>query len=106
MRSDNGPEFVAIALRDWIAAVGAKTAYIEPGSPWEKRLLRKLQRQTARRTAQWRNFLYNEGGTDRDGKLAAPLQYGASALIAGISTASTRSTRLASHKIVGAHASS
>jgi transposase InsO family protein len=33
--SDNGPEFVALAVRDWIAAVGAKTAYIEPGSPWE-----------------------------------------------------------------------
>ena len=31
----NGPEFVALALRQWIAAVGAKTAYIEPGSPWE-----------------------------------------------------------------------
>ena len=35
VRSDNGPEFVAKAVRDWIAAVGAKTAYIEPGSPWE-----------------------------------------------------------------------
>ena len=35
IRSDNGPEFVAKALRDWIVAVGAKTAYIEPGSPWE-----------------------------------------------------------------------
>ena len=35
IRSDNGPEFVALALRQWIAAVGAKTAYIEPGSPWE-----------------------------------------------------------------------
>lgn len=35
IRSDNGPEFVAEALRKWIAAVGAKTAYIEPGSPWE-----------------------------------------------------------------------
>lgn len=34
IRSDNGPEFVAQALRDWIAVVGAKTAYIEPGSPW------------------------------------------------------------------------
>ncbi len=34
-RSDNGLEFVAQAVRDWIAAVGAKTAYIEPGSPWE-----------------------------------------------------------------------
>jgi transposase InsO family protein len=35
IRSDNGPEFVATTVRDWIAAVGAKTAYIEPGSPWE-----------------------------------------------------------------------
>ena len=35
IRSDNGPEFIAAALREWIAAVGAKTAYIEPGSPWE-----------------------------------------------------------------------
>ena len=35
VRSDNGPEFVAKAVRGWIAAVGAKTACIEPGSPWE-----------------------------------------------------------------------
>jgi putative transposase len=35
VRSDNGPEFIAQALRDWIAAVGSQTAYIEPGSPWE-----------------------------------------------------------------------
>jgi hypothetical protein len=35
IRSDNGPEFIAKALREWIAAVGAQTAYIMPGSPWE-----------------------------------------------------------------------
>jgi putative transposase len=35
IRSDNGPEFVAAAVQEWIAAVGAKTAYIAPGSPWE-----------------------------------------------------------------------
>ena len=35
IRSDNGPEFVAKAGQEWIAAVGAKTAYIAPGSPWE-----------------------------------------------------------------------
>ena len=35
IRSDNGPEFVAKAVQEWITAVGAKTAYIEPGSPWE-----------------------------------------------------------------------
>ena len=35
IRSDNGPEFIAKAVREWITAVGARTAYIEPGSPWE-----------------------------------------------------------------------
>jgi hypothetical protein len=35
IRSDNGPEFVALKLRQWLSAVGAKTLYIEPGSPWE-----------------------------------------------------------------------
>lgn len=35
LRSDNGPEFIASRLRKWLLAVGAKTLYIEPGSPWE-----------------------------------------------------------------------
>jgi putative transposase len=35
IRSDNGPEFVAEAVQEWITAVGTKTAYIERGSPWE-----------------------------------------------------------------------
>src|SRR6185437_11542595 len=35
IRSDNGPEFVAKAVQEWITAVGAKTAYITLGSPWE-----------------------------------------------------------------------
>ena len=35
IRSDNGPEFIAKKVLDWITAVGSKTAYIEPGSPWE-----------------------------------------------------------------------
>jgi len=30
-----GPEFVAKAVQKWIGAVGAKSAYIMPGSPWE-----------------------------------------------------------------------
>ena len=35
VRSDNGPEFIAMAVKGWISGVGAKTAFIEPGSPWE-----------------------------------------------------------------------
>jgi transposase InsO family protein len=35
IRSDNGPEFLARAVRDWLAAQNIETAFIEPGSPWE-----------------------------------------------------------------------
>ncbi len=35
IRLDHGPEFITAAVQEWIAAVGAKTAYIAPGSPWE-----------------------------------------------------------------------
>ena len=35
IRSDNGPEFIAIALREWLQNLEVKTLYIEPGSPWE-----------------------------------------------------------------------
>ena len=35
IRSDQGPEFIAEAVKGWIGAVGAQTAYIERGSPWE-----------------------------------------------------------------------
>ncbi len=35
IRSDNGPEFTAKAVRNWLNSIGVKTLYIEPGSPWE-----------------------------------------------------------------------
>jgi len=35
IRSDNGPEFVADAVREWLGRLNVKTLYIEPGSPWE-----------------------------------------------------------------------
>jgi len=35
LRSDNGPEFVAEAVREWLGEIGVGTLYIEPGSPWE-----------------------------------------------------------------------
>ena len=35
IRSDNGSEFTAKAVRDWLSRIGVKTLFIEPGSPWE-----------------------------------------------------------------------
>jgi len=85
IRSDNGPEFIAKAVQAWIHAVGAKTAYITPGSPWENGYIHcpagkrsaaergELQCPRARRTAQRRTLLQSEGGTDYHRKLASSL---------------------------------
>ena len=35
LRSDNGPEFIAYAVRDWLADLSIRSNYITPGSPWE-----------------------------------------------------------------------
>jgi putative transposase len=35
IRSDNGPEFIAKAIKRWLEVCGVRTLYIEPGSPWE-----------------------------------------------------------------------
>ncbi len=35
IRSDNGPEFTAVAVREWLGRLGVQTLFIEPGSPWE-----------------------------------------------------------------------
>ena len=35
LRSDNGPEFIAQAIRAWLLGAGIETLYIEPGAPWE-----------------------------------------------------------------------
>jgi putative transposase len=35
IRSDNGPEFVAGAVRGWLGRLGVGALFIEPGSPWE-----------------------------------------------------------------------
>jgi putative transposase len=41
IRSDNGPEFVAKAIKRWLEVSGVRTLYIEPGSPWENAYLRR-----------------------------------------------------------------
>jgi len=36
IRSDNGPEFISYAIRDWLQERNIGTLYIKPGSPWEQ----------------------------------------------------------------------
>jgi cyclopropane-fatty-acyl-phospholipid synthase len=52
LRLDNGPEFVAQAVNDWCRFNGAGSLFIDPGSQWQKRLDRVVQRPATRRTAQ------------------------------------------------------
>lgn len=75
IRSDNGPEFIASALRQWLDRLGIGPLYIEPGSPWENGYVESLNSrfrdellaleefdnlESARRlTQQWRHN-YNE----------------------------------------------
>ena len=35
IRSDNGPEFIAKAIQQWLTSLDVKTLYVEPGSPWQ-----------------------------------------------------------------------
>ena len=35
LRSDNGPEFIAGEVQQWLGQMGIGTIYIEPGSPWQ-----------------------------------------------------------------------
>ena len=44
VRFDDGPEFVAHAVSDWCRFTGAGSLFIDPGSPWQKRLGRVVQR--------------------------------------------------------------
>lgn len=42
LRMDNGPEFIAAALRDWCRFSGTGTVFIEPGSPWQNPFVEAL----------------------------------------------------------------
>ena len=56
IRSDNGPEFVAGHVQRWIVAVGAKNAYIEPGSPWETGYVESINARFRDELLDWEIF--------------------------------------------------
>ena len=92
--SDNGPEFIALKVQDWIAAVGAKTAYIEPGSPWENGYCESFN-------ARFRNELLNgelfyslkEAQIPGAPSMGHSLQHSQAAQFIGLSFACTRKHR-------------
>ena len=52
IRSDNGPEFTAQAIRRWLNRLGVKTLFIEPGESLGERVYRVIQWQAERRITQ------------------------------------------------------
>ena len=84
IRSDNGPEFVAKAVQEWIAAVGAKTAYITPGSPWENGFIESFNARLRDELLDGEIFYSLAEAQDRRRKLATPLQHRTPAWIAGL----------------------
>lgn len=59
IRSDNGPEFTANVVREWLRGLGVKTLFIEPGSPWENgynESLRSIQPSAMPGASSWGVF--------------------------------------------------
>ena len=94
IRSDNGPEFVAKAVRNWIATVGAQTAYIAPGSPWENCYCESFNARLRDELLDG-EILFAQGSPDRDRSLAVALQYDPTALRPGLPAASPRGRAVA-----------
>ena len=95
IRSDNGPEFMATAVRAWIAAVGAKTAYIEPGSPWENGYIESFNGKLRDELLNGEIFYTLKEAQTRHRRLALPLQQDPSALVARLQIAGAGSDAMA-----------
>ena len=87
IRSDNGAEMTAKIVRSWFAKLGAKTLYIEPGSPWENGYCESFNGKAARRMPERGNLLQPEGSQHRHRAMAQALQHDQTALIAELPTA-------------------
>ena len=105
VRSDNGHKFVAKAVRAWIEAVGAKTASIEPGSPWENGDIVSFNARLRDELLDGEVFFsLNEAKTvierseDRHRGLAPALQRDPCALCVGLATACSPSHHTVAHQ--------
>ena len=94
LRSDNGPEFIAWALRDYCRMTLMATSYIEPGSPWENPFVESFNgRPAPRRAAEHRGVRHARRREGRDRGLAPGVQQ----LPSPLSTRGTLSKRVRHH---------
>ena len=82
-------------MREWIAAVGAKTAYIEPGSPWENGYCESFNSKLRDELLNGEIFYSLAEGPRRHRNLASSLQHRTPTLVIGLSAAGTRGRAMA-----------
>ena len=91
LRSDNGPEFVAKDLRPWLANTGAKTLYIEPGSPWENGYCESFNSTLRDEFLNGEIFYFIKELRVLAERWRVPLQHRQAALFAGLPTTGSQS---------------
>jgi transposase InsO family protein len=92
IRSDQGPEFVATAVKGWITGVGAKTAYIEKASPWENGCVESFNgklRDELLNTETFNTRAEARGGARADRAVASSLQHHTASFRPGLSPTCT-----------------
>ena len=87
IRSDNGPEFKARAVREWLGRVGSQAALHRAWVAVGERLHREFQREVEGRTAGQRGLLYVAGGACADGAVQTDLQPDQTAQLPGLPAA-------------------
>ena len=87
IRSDNGPEFTARAVREWLGKVRARTLYIEPGSPWENGYIESTGGKLRDELLD-REIFYTDAGVEgADRAVQADLQPGQTGHLPGLQAA-------------------
>ena len=90
IRSDNGSEFTAQAVRDWLQAVGVRTLYIEPGSPWENGYIESFNGKLRDEAAEHGDLRHAWGSQGVGRTLAKGLQSDPASQRLGLSAAGAR----------------
>jgi transposase InsO family protein len=89
IRSDNGAEFTATAVREWLRRLHVQTLFIEPGSPWENGYNESF------------NLLHAERSQSARRAMAHPLQHNPTTQLAGLPPAGTAGNQLTCHACIG-----
>ena len=91
LRSDNGPEFTAKRVKDWLERVEVKTLFIEPGSPWENGYVESFNGKLRDELLERRDLRHADGSEGPDRALAYRVQHDPTAQCLGVSAPGTGS---------------